>query len=260
MLLFLSLISCSSKAQLQRTVHQAPDLLILLDKGGEKLSSFSSPYDHPATISAERLQLLLTSVEVQPRTGLLNSMISGKKKRKPLFDSETARDVAIRISQALSEADPSERINFYRSTPRNALTVSVTSGFLFVKGEKLHLRANHYLSPLRKGFPPTSVGKDIPPSEKGKYAFALYETEHMTHRRFKNVLGLSGSDPHWLVIDHAALTSPSPDRIPPSTASQTPLSTDVLAEKLRALKGLREENLITEEEYQDKKKSILEEF
>ncbi|HIE65380.1 MAG: SHOCT domain-containing protein [Nitrospira sp.] len=258
--LFLSLVSCTNKAQLQRTVHQAPDLLVLLDKGGRQASSFSSPYDHPVAISPKRLQLLLSSVKVQPSTGLLNSIISGEKKRRPLFDSETAQAMAIRISQALAEADPSEQINFYHSAPENAHAVSITSGFILVKGKQLHLRINHYESPLRKSFPLTSVGKRIPPSEKGKYAFALSEADHMTHRRFKNLIGLVGSDPHWLVIDYAALSFPSPDPSFPSKDSSLPLSTKTLEEKLRTLKHLRKEDLITEKEYLEKKRSILKMF
>jgi hypothetical protein len=258
--LFLSLVSCTNKSILQRIVHQTPDFLIVLDKGGEEVSSFFSPYDHPATISPERLRLLLMSVKVQPRTGLLNSIISGEKKWRHLFDSETVQAVAIRISQALAEAGPSERINFYHTLPKDSNTVSITSGFLLVKEERFHLRVNHYLSPLRKGFPPTSVGRGMPSSEKGKYAFALPEGEHMTHRRFKNILGFSGSDPRWLVIDSAALSFPAPNPSLPSKDSSSPLSTKVMEEKLRTLKHLRKENLITEEEYLEKKRSILKRF
>jgi len=259
-LLFLSLVSCANKALLQQTVHQTPDLLILLDKGGDPAASVSSPYDHPVTISPKRLQLLLNTVKVQPRTGLLNSIISGEKKQQALFDSETARTIAIRISQALAEAEPSEQINFYHSAPRNTQTVSITSGFLLVKGEQLHLRINHYLSPLRKDTSPTSVGKGIPASEKQRYGFALSEGDHMTHRRFKNLFGIWGSDPHWLVIDYAALSFPSPKPSFSSEGLLPPLPTKTLEEKLRTLKDLREKDLITEKEYLEKKKSLLKNF
>ncbi len=258
--LFLLLVSCTNSALLQRTAHQAPDLLIVLDKGGGQASALSSSYDHPATISPERLELLLTSVKVQPRTGLLNSIISGDKKRRPLFDSETAQHLAPRFSQALAEAGPSERIDFYHTLPKDAHRVSITSGFLLVKGEQLHLRINHYKVPLRKDFPPSSVGKGILPSEQGKYAFALSEADYMVHRRFKNVIGLSGSDPHWLIIDYAALSSPPPSPPSPSEVSPVLSETKALEEKLRALKRLRKEDLITEEEYLEKKRSILKSF
>lgn len=259
-LFFLSLVSCTNKALLQRTVHQAPDLLIILDKGGGQASSLAPPYDHPATITPERLQLVLRSVKVQPRTGLLNSIISGEKKQRPLFDSETAQPIAIRLAQALAEAGPSERIDFYHTLPKNPHTNFITSGFLLVKGQQLHLRVNHYKVPLRKGFPPSSVGQGIPPSEKGKHAFAVSEADHMTHRRFRNVIGLTGSDPHWLVIDYAALSFPSPNPPSPSKVSPPPLSKKALEEKLRTLKRLRKEDLITEEEYLEKKRSILKNF
>ncbi|MFQ5780825.1 MAG: SHOCT domain-containing protein [Nitrospiria bacterium] len=257
--LFLSLTSCANSALLQRVVHQAPDLLVILDKGKIGAASFSSPYHHPASISPTRLQKVLGSVKVQPHTGLLRSIISGEKKMQPLFDSETARLMSIRLSQALAEAGPSERVNFYHTLPKNSVTDSVTSGFLLVKEERLHLRINHYKAPLRKGSHPSSAGSGIPRSEMAKFAFTLSEDQYMARRNFRNAIGLTGTDPHWLVIDYTALSSlPAKDTF--SEDSPPPVATKEVEERLRTLKRLLQEGLITEEEYTEKKRSILKDF
>ena len=258
--LFLFLSACASTLDLQRVVHQAPDLLVILDKREIQASpSFHAPYSHPAVISPSHLQQILESVTVQPRAGFLKSLFSGENKKRPLFNQETVQLMALQFSQALAKADPSERIDFFHTLPKNSVTDAVTSGFLLVKDKQLHLRVQHYQVPLRKGSHPSSVGRGIPNSEKAKFAFILSEGDHMAHRSFKNVIGLSGSDSHWLVIDYAAFSSPSRESAPASLPLPKKNESEV-EERLRTLKHLWKEGLISDEDYIEKKKTILKAF
>jgi len=257
-LVFFSLLiwitACAGTSHLQRVAYQEDDLLIVLDQQAvSNAPDFEGPYAHPANISRSELKKILASVKVGPQTGMLMSLFS-KDEMRPLFDTGAADKVAEQFSRALADAAPHEKINFYQMKPHNKSNVFVTSGFLLVKAGKLHLRVNHYQVPLRKGRHPSRAGLGLKQSEKGRYAFELVEGKKMAYRSYKNVLGLPGADLHWLVIDYADFPDPA---VRPIEEAETP---ETLEERLRALKRFRDEGLITEEEYREKKQSLLKDF
>lgn len=257
-LLFTLITACTSTSHLQRIAHEADELLLVLDQREISANpAFEAPYDHPAEIAPADLEKILTSIQVKPDEGMLMSFFS-EKKRTRLFNSKTVSQTASELSKALALANPLEKVDFYQMSPLDEENVSVTSGFLLVKGGQLHLRIDRYNVPLLKGRHPSRAGLGLKPSEEGKYAFALAEGKQMTHRTYKNVFGLPASEAHWLVIDYADF----PDQVlEPGTA---PVSTEVapltLEERLRTLKHLRDEGLITEEDYTEKKKTLLKDF
>ncbi len=250
---FVSITACATDPNLKRIVHQGEDILIELDK--KEVSAhppFEPPYHHPAQLSQSELEKILKSIKIQPSKGMLMSLFSDKGKEvEALFKPETLSFVALKFSEALAKADPEERINFYQTLPLSSSKVSATTGFLIVKGGRLHFRLNHYKVPLRKGRHPSNSGLGLKPTEKGKYAFDLLEGKQMKHRRFKNVIGLEGSDPQWLVIDYADFPEPV---LESATTIESAMN---LEDRLRTLKHLKEKGLITEEEYSEKKKSLL---
>ncbi|HET6370316.1 MAG TPA: SHOCT domain-containing protein [Nitrospiria bacterium] len=283
MVLFVLLltVSCASGPPLRRVVHQESQLLVVLDRGEIHASpSVERAYDHPASIPPQILQVVLDSVLVQQNQGLLMSLIFGKKEKKSLLDPETSGALASELSKALSEAGPEERVDFYQTLPRDSVTVYVTSGLLFVKGERLYLHVDHYKAPLPKEDPPTEVDQERTsnPAEKKELEFELLEGPHQVHRKYRNWIGFTESDSRWLLIDYSALGSASskepssveqsessvPPPSPPLPSSPSPSSPPALdgslEEKLRTLKRLREEGLISEQEYIEKKRALLKDF
>ncbi|MEC4677476.1 MAG: SHOCT domain-containing protein [Nitrospirota bacterium] len=256
--LLIGMSACAAPSHLQRIAYQEDDLLIVLDQQAlSDVPGFEGrPYTHPANIPSAEMKKILESLKVGPQTGMLMSLFS-KDELSPLFDAETTDRLSKQLSQALSNATPLEKINFYQMKTRDATHVAVTSGFILVKTGKLHLKVNQYNMPLRKGRHPSRAGLGLKQSEKGRYAFELLEGKQMAYRRYKNVLGLPGSDSHWLIIDYTDF--PDPALQSPGTASSQD-SAMTLEKRLRTLKHLRTEGLITEEEYSEKKQSLLKDF
>lgn len=254
--IFVSITACATDPNLKRIVHQGEELLIELDK--KEVSAhppFEPPYHHPATLSSSELEKILKSIKVQPAKGMLMSLFSDKGREvEALFKPEILSLVALKFSEALSKAGPEEHINFYQTLPLSPTKVSVTTGFLLVKEGKLHFRVNYYKVPLRKGRHPASTGLGLKPTEKNKYGFDLLEGNQMKHRSFKNVIGLEGADAQWLVIDYTDFPEPV---IESTTTKESAMN---LEDRLRTLKHLYKEGLITEEEYSEKKKSLLRNF
>jgi hypothetical protein len=271
-------VSCASGPAYRRVVYREPQLLVALDRSEIQASpSVERAYDHPASISPSLIQQALDSVSVQQERGLLMSMVFGKTEKNALFDPESSAAISAELSRALAQAGPEERVDFYQTLPRDSMTVSVTSGLLFVKGKRIYLRVNHYKAPLGKDDPPTAVDGEQTsnPAEKKELDFALLEGPHQVHRTYRNWLGFTESDSRWLLIDYYALAAsspkeaskveptapviPSPSLSPPST-SPPPVLEGGLEEKLKTLKHLREEGLISEEEYIEKKRALLKDF
>ncbi len=248
--------ACAGNLHLQRVTHQTADTLIVLDKEEIMASpSFPPPYQHPQTLSSETILRTLKLIRVIPNSGFLNTLFSGKDKDRPLLDPDSAEALSIQLSEAFAKATPLERINFYRALPSSPAEVRVTSGSIIYQEDRLHLRVNHFQVPLRKGSALSSAGKGLAPSETSKYRFVLSQNKQMRHRQFKNVFGLEGTDDHWLVIDLADLPDPQAEASAPSPES--PLT---IEEKLSTLKRLKEQGLISEQDYIEKKQALLQAF
>lgn len=270
LVLILPIVSCASEAGFKRVVHQDADLLVILDRREIPTSPSIEPvYDHPSSISPAVLQRTLEAIRVQQEPGLLMRLIAGKAEERPLADPAAVALLAVKLSNALAEAGPQERVDFYQVSPRDAVTRSVSSGTVFVKDHMLHLRLDHFRAPLEKDEPPTAVNQASGrPDEKKETAFALVEGPQLVHRRYKNWVGISESDPRWLIADYAVLAAETlrsgggaaveAPTLPPPPLNPSPEGG--LEEKLRTLKHLRDEGLISEQEYIDKKRALLKGF
>jgi hypothetical protein len=124
---------------------------------------------------------------------------------------------------------------------------------LFVKDDRLQFILGNYRYIAPSMISDTSVGLDNPLNTRDSGTATLvpgpFQTLHETDRRnLKN---------RWLLIDFKSLLqngekAPSVVPVPETETS--------LEERLRTLKRLRDEGLITEEEYSQKKQDLLKEF
>lgn len=261
--LMMILFSCVSVPDMRRTVHEGADALIVLD-GGE-MSDYplaEPPYEHPADLPAALLESILGEIRVRQDIGLLMSLFTNRETEYPLFNPQTLPSLSAKLSHAFSEAREQERVHFYQVMPRSDRSRFVTSGSLFKKDGFLHLRVEHFRVPLEEGTSPTAVDRapTAHPSVAREYDFTLLESPRLRQHRHKNIFGLTQTDPHFLIIDvqrESDVPTTEEKRPSPPPSVSTP---QALEEKLRVLQGLREKDLITEEEYREKKKQILESF
>jgi|GEM_PF-2341847 len=267
----LSLLSCAAHGKLQRVVAQEDDLWVTLD--GRTISAsppIVASYSHPASISPELIEKALGSVSVRQSPGLLMALFARGEVIHPLFDPQSLPVLSSKLSLALAQAGPLERVDFYQILPRNRVLVSVTSGILFIKDQRLYLQINHFKAPLNQGERPTVLdGRSATAEmEQAEAQFNLIAGPHGVLRSYRNWIG-TGSDPHIVVIDYLALnpsesagrSAAAPSPLPASPKSPgAPPAEGTLEEKLRALQHLRDEGLITEEEYSEKKRSLLKDF
>lgn len=212
---------------------------------------------HPITIEADQLSAALS--RVRARSGETGEIID-------LFPEKNREALAGRLAKELSRIDPDQelhlvsfrRIGTFFSGHRNASAARV-----FMESGRLNLilgQIDLFFSEFRDADRPVpSMGsRKRAASLKGR----IIGTEGVTFVDGRN---------DWVALDLVPAAPPPPaaapaakgsDRTPAEKSPKTAIKPreKSIEEKLRILKNLRDKDLITEQEYVDKKRQILDSF
>ena len=166
---------------------------------------------------------------------------------EPLFDSTEAKDLGKAMAEALSLAEPGEDLELLSTSKREAGNFGDSLGVtarVFVRDGKL----NVIVHDARLEF----VRQYYAEFREPKFEYGSRTSAGTV------VLKAAGAElrrPDWVVLPLAPVINPQPGVQLPPQASAPP--TPSLESRLRDLKHLREQNLITEEEYAKKKEELL---
>ena len=237
--------------------------------------------DQPVVIEPANLVAALAKLRVQEGSA---------PEAVPLFGNDAARRLATPLSTALSRAAADQDILFAVETLQKAAIfgskpVSV-AGRAFYQNQRLHLIIGELhvstVSPEYKNYP---IGYPKPdrrlhPHQTGERSREAHY-DPAAHFETGDDVSLFVQDgklrPDWLVLNVGALASPdqraaatatsaptgtSQDPIPASAGAARPSTSAApsIEERLRRLKHLREQDLITEEEYNRKRGEIIDQL
>jgi hypothetical protein len=224
--------------------------------------------DHPVTLGEEALGAALTPV---------NAKVEGKF--VPLFSKGEVKDLAKALSEAFALAQPGEDLILLATSRHGAGFMEPAEGVtarLFVRGGVLNLLVHD----ARLEFMDRYLGDNLQP----KFTYGLRATASAEQLQAPQATAQRGD---WLCfpLDTAPLmaapTAPTPATKPvaapvaaviPATAPASAPAPAVTSEpakardaafyeaqtqRLKALKRLRDENLLSEAEYQEKREAIL---
>jgi hypothetical protein len=224
-------------------------------------------FNHPFELSEKEWTRLLESVWVRHEPGFFTFAFQDEAP----IPAVTVDDITFLskwLGKAFTRAHPDEWVVFGLSQARSADITELTTGGWFVEGERLHLMLANY----RYAVTMSSVRKrlwDDPLQSMGSrtYTFAPGDYQSATLVGGGFVGDLRGTTILQLAIDYKGLLKPpsAAKPVPKSEAPQPAVSPEQgpgsdSAQKLRELKQLRDEGVITEEEYRTKKKQLLERF
>ncbi len=256
---FPALTGCAHPPPALSTIRDDPGLRVTLISAGSLPSPApAAPYDHPADLSAAAIEKLLGSITVEKQSGLVDLLLPDKI--RPAWQGEELRSLAEGLAQALGKAGPNQCAAFYQSRPRNESLRDLTSGAVFVKDDRLILvLANyHYAMDARV--------TDDRAREDPLYAFPG-RTYGIVPREGQKMLDKSGVLPNGILpkrleVLSLDLRSSSPATEGPAgllAPSEIPHSSPESVEsRLETLQRLLQRGLITEEDFQKKKREILE--
>lgn len=95
-------------------------------------------HSHPYTITPEQMALVLEGVWVKDRNAIVGFGLLGDRKGTPAFPATVVARLAPYMAKALSQASPKDLVTFYVTRQDEARGSLVTSGGLFVRGDRLY--------------------------------------------------------------------------------------------------------------------------
>ena len=136
---------CVSAPIPTQTIYETPHSFVRLQTD----PSFwqESRHSHPADVSTEHIAAVLQGIMIEePLTRLPLYDDLSLPRRHPAFTEEAVAFWAPLLRLGLNKATPEELVTFYQSKPLALLKREVTSGGMFLDGEKLHVVLTNYRS------------------------------------------------------------------------------------------------------------------
>jgi hypothetical protein len=222
--------------------------------------SGASPNQHPVQVEPETLSKQLAQVRIESRQG-----------GQALFAADELGELTEPLAQALSNAGPDDDVLLLSTSRRGAGLLAQPLGVtarLFAQGGSLQLIVND----VRLEFMNNYLGSRKPP----EFTFGSRNRPSQANLRSASATTVR---PDWLALPLTASAAPMAPAaaavaappvvapaapVAPAVAPATPTPrprdpgfADDIEQRLLILKRLRERGLISEEEYQQKRKEIL---
>ncbi|HTN43662.1 MAG TPA: SHOCT domain-containing protein [Nitrospiria bacterium] len=230
-------------------------------------------FDHPADIGDADMKRILESIQVVEPPGMLSALIlKSKATPEPAFIPAEAAFLAKPLATALRTAQPDERVVFFLHHQRSVYKGTTSSGVAFVKDKHLNIILGRYRMGNQPGQPDIPTGGNPFPGTNDQDFYLTPGPFQSLVEETKAPGGQEKVSPNrWLSIDYASLLNAPPQTAAPQPAAPPTEPAKVepapvaplpftLEDKLKTLNKLKEEGLITDEEYNEKKQELLKSF
>ncbi|HKW85977.1 MAG TPA: SHOCT domain-containing protein [Nitrospiraceae bacterium] len=255
-------IACGSCENQDRIVRLQPRNMV---------SAQESPqFTHPFNLSREDWTLILKNIRVQKHNEVF-LFFTTKGPVEPAFTDDEIDFLSVTLNRVFAQARPDERVVFALSRHRSSDLTEITSGGWFVEGPSLHLVLANYRYAVTMPTVRELLWQDPLWSKAGPF-YDLVPGEHQTVEEVESsprqlfsptlpslsiaykplLLGEVAPQPTGRKSAAPGQLSPPPDQTSPSSLS--------LEERLQILKRLKDQELITDEEYRAKKRQLLDQF
>jgi Short C-terminal domain len=240
---------------------EGPDRFVRLQAPtGDRHAASAQSFSHPVHLSAEQWKPILQSIHVQKRGQGFLFFPAPNGPTLPAFTPAEVDYLSETLTRAFAEAQPSEIVVFGLTSQKTQQIGEITTGAWFVKELKLYLILGNY----REVFTMPNVRELLWQDPLHMISGPLYEFvpgPHQSLDREDNELWtfLVPEAPQ-LALAYQPLASGDPSLLDAGLVegSHPSLRQDSSLEgKLQRLKQIREDGLITDDEYAAKKKAIL---
>lgn len=220
-------------------------------------------FSHPATLSPKEWETILSSIQVQNQ-GM--GFLSPRGSVEEAFTPDEVEYLSRFLSQAFAQARPTEWIVFGLRHAQTPLVDEITTGGWYLEGPTLHLILANYRVAVSMANIRSLMWEN--PLLSQVVSYDLVPGPHQTAAH-SPILGVPLQRPQApeLAIAYRPLLLGEPEPQPPTRKSRAlarpkpaPPAPMSFEQRLKALKQLRDQGLLTEEEYQAKRRQMLEQF
>ncbi len=250
-------VSCTSSSSTTRFLVDQPHRTV----GMEITYREGSPeYSHPRNLSSGVLEQALSSIEVQP-SSLLDRIAGASSHAQEAFTKEQREFLASQLSIAFQKATPLETVTFHWATSRGNGIWEITSGGLYLQENHLHLMLPNYRHTV-SGKPQSQKPRNQPLAQLGEPLHSLKVIAPARQLKYGMLTELwAPQTPHFVFAINELTNAPLPSGKQQAESSTQPLNSGKsIKQRLKRLEKLRQEGLLSDKEYQDKRKGILNEL
>ncbi len=242
---------------------EEPDRFVRLQVATkDRHAESTQPFSHPFRWSAEQWKPILRSIHVQKRGQGAFFFPGPNGPTLPAFAPAEVDYLSETLTRAFAQAQPSEVVVFGLTSPKTQEMTEITTGAWFVKDTQLHLILGNY----REAFTMSNIRELLWQDPLHMIAGALYEFvpgPYQSLPREDNGLGtfLIPEAPQLaLTYQQLSLSAPPVDGGHEKGSLPFANPDSSLEGKLQRLKQIRDDGLITDDEYAAKKKALLDGF
>jgi hypothetical protein len=234
-----------------RTINEEENRSVRLQaRYGEGQDGVALKFAHPVALGEAEWRHLLTNVMIQEQRKFL-SLGAGQPLLRPAFEQDDMRYLAKYLAEGFQKAKPDEWVVFYLSRPRESGVVEIDSGGFFVEGERLHLILANYRQPVSMTFIREQIWNDpLHPAGDGFYEIVPQHDQTVQRVRRKDLTQSFLKQVSDLSIDYTAQLD--------SDVGDGATVRSSIEDRLRTLKRLRDEGVISEEQFRLKQDRLLE--
>jgi Short C-terminal domain len=242
---------------------EEPDRFVRLQVSTrDRHAESTQPFSHPFHWSAEQWKPILRSIHVQKRD---QGVLLFHAPNGPTLAAFTPAEVdylSETLTRAFAQAEPSEMVVFGLTSPKTQEMTEITTGAWFVKDTQLYLIFGNY----REAFTMSNIRDLLWQDPLHMIAGALYEFVPGPNQSLPQEVNGLGTflipEAPQLALTYQQLSLGAPpvgaghEKGLPHSAYQD----SSLERKLQRLKQIRDDGLITDDEYAAKKKILLDGF
>jgi hypothetical protein len=261
--------ACQGPERSSRPAHEEQERFVRLDtRADDPRPEGAVRFAHPILLSSAEWARILAGIRIQHRK---DSVIFTRALEPPTeaFAPDEIVYLGRTLSETFAKARPDEWVVFGMSRVLPSGLNEITTGGWFAEGTRLHLLLANYRHSVTRAAVRERLWKE-PLRALAAPFYDVVQDERQTVVKGTGLLSAlsSGSGPE-IVIEYlplpatppAAIRQPVPaveKALPAPEAGRLPAA--AVEDRLRTLKRLREQGLITDEEYREKKKEVLGSF
>ena len=249
------LFGCSKAGiQIKEVYQNGRDYVHLAYETDKEGAIVPKEFEHPATISPEKMDIALTQVQY--------SVYSFFKWRKssPVFIESERKKLAGPLALAFEAADKDHWVKFAVTAKKRDMLLStrrLTTGYMFIKDDKLNIilgNLNHEITDTDDPY------SGDPRNRTSLNGLKLDDGPNVT------IVEPNKDDPflkrphhNWVLVDLKSIDQIKAVEIQKeeSVVPQQPVEEKTIEQRLEELKALLDKGLITQEDYEKKKEELL---
>jgi len=248
----MALSSCSQPYLFMRTINEEESRYVRCQaRYGEGQDGVALRFAHPVALGEPEWAHLLDHIVIQEQKKLL-APGTVQPAARAAFDEDEKRYLAKHLAEGFQKARPDEWVVFYLSHPREPGVIEIDSGGFFIEGERLHLIVANYRQPVSMAFIREQIWNDpLRPAGDSFYDVIPQNNQTLQTVRRTDLTQSLLTQVSDLSIDYSAQLNDDVGGKGEAVGSS-------IEDRLRILKQLRDQGLISEEQFRMKQERLLE--